>query len=74
MLAVGDEDNLGETIGTGGGVVLWDTAAWKKLGVVAVDGQFQVGQIAFSPDGKTMATTGYSSEVKIWKVPLLPSP
>ena len=71
MLAVGDEDNLGETIGTGGGVVLWDTATWKKLGVVAVDGQFQVGHIAFSPDGKTMATTGYSSELKIWKVPLL---
>ena len=69
ILAAGDEDNIGETIGTGAGVLLWDTASWKLLGVMAVDGQPAIRSIVFAPDGKTLATTGYSSVLKIWTVP-----
>ncbi len=71
MLAAGDEDNIGETAGNGAGVMLWDTASWILLGVMAVDGQPAVRQIVFAPDGKSLATTGYSSQMKIWTVPLL---
>ncbi len=51
----------GGSRGDGGGVVLWDAAARKRLAdePLAVK-EGDVGSVAFSPDGKTLAA-GYGA-------------
>jgi WD40 repeat protein/serine/threonine protein kinase len=47
-----------------GRVVLWDVAAWRKLATFTQSGPKQV---AFSPDSRTLASTGAGS-LKLWDV------
>src|SRR5204862_275018 len=50
--------------GEGGGLVLWDVAARKRLGDEPLPvKEGEVSSVAFSPDGKTIAAKFYASEV-----------
>jgi WD40 repeat protein len=56
-----------------GVVQVWDTKTWKEV-VTLNDFKYQVGSVAFSPDGKTLATAGAFDEcarlydTATWKV------
>jgi WD40 repeat protein/serine/threonine protein kinase len=50
---------------TGGEVKVWDTASGLKLRTLS-SGPFQIGCVAFSPDGQRIAAGG--SVVKVWHV------
>ncbi len=57
--------------GSAGTVVLWDLADRerpRKVGVIPSGGPSWVWSIAFSPDGRALATSGQDSEVTIWNV------
>ncbi len=47
-------------------IKLWDIAAGKELGTFSGH-QFLVSSIAFSPDGKTLITSGFDG-IKLWEV------
>ncbi|HLK59124.1 MAG TPA: hypothetical protein VKU00_21360 [Chthonomonadaceae bacterium] len=68
-LAAGDSDTAGETPGANAAVMLWETAHWKPTHTLAVDHKRSIGLVAFSPDGKTLATGDNSDAIALWAVP-----
>lgn len=64
----------GETIAIGfskgfgnGQVGQWDTKTWKERGVTGIEGRFALLSLAYSPDGKFLATGHGGHEVKLWE-------
>ncbi|WP_173083036.1 Hsp70 family protein [Phytohabitans rumicis] len=54
--------------GPGQTVRLWDPAARRSLGRVASDDPAAIRYVAFSPDGRTMATDGGQGATLLWDV------
>jgi WD40 repeat protein len=59
LLAIGGRD---------GAVIIWDTNAWKELRRFQASSR-RITQLAFSPDGRHLATTGdVDGAAKVWDV------
>jgi RNA polymerase sigma factor (sigma-70 family) len=62
----------GQTVATGnyqeGKIRLWDVATGKEQGHMAFGAMVFISGLAFSPDGKTLASTSYEGTVRIWDV------
>jgi WD40 repeat protein len=58
----------GHTLATDGGdhVYLWDTASGQRTATLTSPGSAQMARVAFSPDGKTLATTDTKDHVYLW--------
>jgi WD40 repeat protein len=61
--AIGDVDDWPTS--REGKVILWETASWKPLRTL-VGHETAVSSVAFSPDGKQLATAGRDRAIKIW--------
>ncbi len=68
-LAVVDTDTSEEGAGRNSAVLLWDTQTWKQIGPLAVEHGKTIDRIAWTADGKTLATTYNDAAVKLWAVP-----
>lgn len=44
-------------------IQLWNTSTWKAFDTLRPDGNSRIGELAFSPDGKTLATTLTSGQL-----------
>ena len=51
-----------------GGLELWEVATWKRRAAFALDGAGGWSGIALSPDGRTLAVTGYHCGLQLWDV------
>ena len=54
--------------GNGSDIILWDVASHQPLGQLLQDDSEVVTSLAFSPDGKTLATISTDSIVILWDV------
>jgi WD40 repeat protein len=48
---------------------LWDVEARKELAAMQLENSMT--GVAFSPDGKTLATSGYDGKLRLWDVSYL---
>ncbi len=70
LLAVGEADDGGETIGNHAGVLLWETKGWRSLGAIAIQPQSAVTQLLFSPDSRKIVTVAEGPQsVAMWPLP-----
>jgi WD40 repeat protein len=66
-LALSPDGRLLASASKNGFLNLWDLAAGKLLASVE-QGDFAFQVVAFSPDGKTLATGGIQRQVQLFKV------
>lgn len=66
-LAKGDRDNWQLASGSANGVIqFWDTGADAPRPLLQIEGQGQVGALAFSPDGARIAAAFQDGTIAIW--------
>jgi WD40 repeat protein len=53
----------------GGTVTLWNTATQKRITTLAPQPPTPIETIAFSPDGRLLATAGQTGSVTLWSIP-----
>ena len=59
ILATGTQD---------GTTQLWDAATLQQIGVPLTADSRRISSVAFSPDGKILATSSYAGTVRLWNV------
>ena len=68
-LATGTGTGNGSSTGTGGAVQLWDVTTGQQIGGPLSDDSSTVASVAFSPDGKTLATGSWDGTApRLWNV------
>jgi hypothetical protein len=53
--------------GQNGQVLIWDTVTWKEVGKLG-EHAGAVFDLAFAPDGRTLATACWDAKVRLWEV------
>jgi WD40 repeat protein len=71
-LATGSGTGNGNTTGTGGAVQLWDLTTGQQIGGPLSRDTGTVASVAFSPDGKTLATGSWDGTARLWDVGMDP--
>ncbi len=71
-LATGTGTGNGSSTGTGGAVQLWDVTTGQQIGGPLSDDSGTVASVAFSPDGKTLATGSWDGTARLWNVGVAP--
>ena len=73
-LATGTGTGNGSSTGTGGAVQLWDVTTGQQIGGPLSGDTGTVASVAFSPDGKTLATGSWDGTARLWDVGMDPYP
>ena len=71
-LATGTGTGNGSSTGTGGAAQLWDVTTGQQIGGPLSGDTGTVASVAFSPDGKTLATGSWDGTARLWDVGMDP--